>query len=228
MAFRYAFPRQGKLDEVVIAGEDSEVLLAGAPQAHFMTCKDFHTDHENEYQQKPLAELPEGKLIDLPLLVVWPDETAAAITEARIRNYPGMYLERRPSESALHCRLSPLPSQADACVRAATPLASPWRVVLLAEQAGKLIESNLLLCLNDPPAAVDFSWARPGKSTWHWWNGTATPGLGFQCGMNFETHRYYIDFCASRVRLPRRGGGRSALARADAGGFCARPRHGHH
>lgn len=60
-------------------------------------------------------------------------------------------------------------------------------MVLLADRAGKLIESNLLLCLNDPPTE-DYSWARPGKTTWHWWNGDP--------GMDFATHQRYIDFCA--------------------------------
>ena len=41
---------------------------------------------------------------------------------------------------------------------------------MLADEAGKLLESNLLVCLNDPPHG-DFSWARPGKTTFHWWYG---------------------------------------------------------
>ncbi|UCG56232.1 MAG: glycoside hydrolase family 97 catalytic domain-containing protein, partial [Phycisphaerales bacterium] len=62
-------------------------------------------------------------------------------------------------------------------------------------KAGLHLESNLLVCLNDPPQD-DFSWVQPGKTTWHWWNGTAEEGLPFQCGMNYETHKHYIDFCA--------------------------------
>jgi alpha-glucosidase len=196
VAFRYGFPQQPGLSNVVIEGEEGQFHLAADPLIHFMVCKNFRTDHENEYQQKPLAEVPVQKLIDLPVLAVWPDGTAAAITEARLRNFTSMYLERRPQEPAWQCRLSPLPSRSDACVIGRTPLASPWRVVLLSDQAGKLIESNLLLCLNDPPGEIDFSWVRPGKTTWHWWNGTAEEGLGFKCGMNFATHQHYIDFCA--------------------------------
>ena len=195
VAFRYGFPEQPRLSDVVVESDDSELRLTGAPQIHFMTCKDFRTDHENECQQSALADLPTRKFIDLPVLAVWPDGTAAAITEARLRGFTSMYLERNPSETALHCRLSPLPSRADACVTGRAPLTSPWRVVLLSDHAGKLIESNLLLSLNDSPGDHDFSWARPGKTTWHWWNGTAEKGLGFKCGMNLETHRHYIDFC---------------------------------
>ncbi|MGD9723183.1 MAG: glycoside hydrolase family 97 protein [Pirellulales bacterium] len=196
VAFRYVFPVQPPLADVVIEAEESEVCLAAAPTVHFMTCKNFRTDHENEYQQIPLADVPAQKLIDLPVLAVWPEGTAAAITEARLRHFTGLYFERRPQEHTWQCRLSPLPSRADACVVGHTPLSSSWRVVLLSDHAGKLIESNLLLCLNDPPPAGDYSWAQPGKTTWHWWNGTAEQGLGFKCDMNFETHRHYIDFCA--------------------------------
>jgi alpha-glucosidase len=67
--------------------------------------------------------------------------------------------------------------------------------MLLADEAGRHLESDLLVCLNDSPQG-DFSWIRPGKSTWHWWNGTADEGLPFPSGMNYETHKHYIDFCA--------------------------------
>jgi alpha-glucosidase len=108
-----------------------------------------------------------------------------------------MYLQRDADQgpSVLHSRLAPLPAGKAGCVTGRTPHASPWRVVLLADQAGQHIESNLLLCLNDPPKG-EYPWAEPGKSTWHWWNGTHEEGLPFHYGMNFETHKYYVDFCA--------------------------------
>jgi len=55
---------------------------------------------------------------------------------------------------------------------------------------------KLARLLNDPPSG-DFSWAKPGKTTWHWWNGTLERGPSFVPGMNLETHKRYIDFCAS-------------------------------
>ena len=95
----------------------------------------------------------------------------------------------------LHLRVSSPPGKDKPCVVGRTPHASPWRVVLLGDSAGRLLESNLLLCLNDPPSG-DFSWAKPGKTTWHWWNGTFDRGASFVPGMNLETHKRYIDFCA--------------------------------
>lgn len=197
VAFRSGFPEQESLRDFVLAEESTEFRLAGNPAVLFTTALSFTTSHENLYEHKPYSELPEQTLIDTPILAVWPDGPSAVLTEARLRDFAGMYCERIPGDEspALRIVLSPLPSQPEARVVGRAPHWSPWRVVLLADEAGQHMESNLLVCLNDPPQG-DFSWVRPGKTTWHWWNGTAEEGLPFECGMNFETHKHYIDFCA--------------------------------
>ena len=70
-------------------------------------------------------------------------------------------------------------------------------MVLLADVAGKLLESNVLLCLNDSPTG-DFSWARPGKTTFHWWYGEFEDDhrLPSERETYVKRHRDYIDFCA--------------------------------
>ncbi len=197
VAYRYVLPEQDRLRDFVLVDESTEYRFAKQPMIHYTTCKDFKTDHETQYERRPLDQLPRQTLIDLPVLAVWPDGSAAAITEARIRDFAGMYLERIDERDVvLRSRLSPLPGRRDACVTGRTPHGSPWRVVLLGDHAGRLIESNLLVCLNDERPQGDYSWVRPGKTTWHWWNGTAEKGLPFKMGMNFATHKYYIDFCA--------------------------------
>ena len=60
-----------------------------------------------------------------------------------------------------------------------------------------MIENNvLLLHLNEPTKIADTSWIKPGKSAWHWWNGTTAKGVGFQPGMNTATMKHYLDFAA--------------------------------
>ncbi len=209
VAFRYLFPKQERLAEFTLLGESTEYRFADAPTIHFTACENFTTDHERAYQRKPIAQLPRDVLLDLPLLAVWPDGSAAAVTEARIRDFTSMYLERTADDTTanangnngagsvvLRSRLSPLPKRKDVCVVGKTPRSSPWRVVLLGTSAGKLLESNLLVCLNDDRPAGDYRWVQPGKTTWHWWNGTSETGLPFTTGMNLATHKYYIDFCA--------------------------------
>src|SRR5205823_5795896 len=51
---------------------------------------------------------------------------------------------------------------------------SPWRVLLLGDRLGDLIESNLIGNLNPGPA-FDASWVKPGKTAWDWWSGPYLP-----------------------------------------------------
>jgi alpha-glucosidase len=195
VALRYGLPQQEKLSEFTIEGEFTEFRLAKNSQLLFLPLPSFTSSHEGLYQRSALSELPRNQLCGVPLLAVWPDGTAAAITEARLRDYAGMYLERDDEKDAcLWSRLSPLPGQT-ACVTADTPHWSPWRVLLLGDHAGKLIESTLLECLNEP-ADGDFSWVEPGKTTFPWWNGTIEHGPPSTPEGNFAVNKRYIDFCA--------------------------------
>ena len=196
VAFRYRLPEQENLPQFTLTSESGDVRFAGVPTLHYASWGRFANDHETEFHRDSLTGV-RGPLVDLPLLAVWPDGLAAGLTEARIRNCSSLYLERDADADSdvLHLRESAPPGKDGACVLGRTPHASPWRVVLLGESAGRLLENNLLVCLNDPPTG-DFSWAKPGKTTWHWWNGTLDRGPSFVPGMNLETHKRYIDFCA--------------------------------
>jgi alpha-glucosidase len=81
-------------------------------------------------------------------------------------------------------------------VKATLLHASPWRVMLISDRAGALIESNILTDLNAPCAIKDVSWLKPGKTTFPWWNGDVVPDTINAPGNNFVTNQYYIDFCA--------------------------------
>ncbi|MGL4421746.1 MAG: glycoside hydrolase family 97 catalytic domain-containing protein, partial [Gemmataceae bacterium] len=66
----------------------------------------------------------------------------------------------------------------------------------LGETPGHLIESDLVLALNEPCAIADPSWIRPGKTTFPWWNGFHEEKVPFNPGLNTATAKHYIDFCA--------------------------------
>jgi alpha-glucosidase len=198
VAFRYAFPEQAKLADFALQSESTELRLAGAPTLLLETTDTFAWSHEREYTRNPYALVPAKAFIETPMMAEWPDGTSAVVTEAALRNFAGMYLQRDPASEApsLRIYLSPRLDKPEVAVIGRTPLKSPWRVIQLADQAGKQVESNLLVCLNDPPAG-DFSWAKPGKTTWHWWNGTAEEGLPEKMPLlSFDYHKEYIDFCA--------------------------------
>ncbi len=198
VAFRYRLPRQDGLEQVDVADEATRFDIAGDPNAIFNNLKNFTTSHEALYSHKPLSKIPSRKLMDMPVLLEWP-KGAAAITEGRVRNFAGMYLER-PAEdvNGFACRLSPLPGRKDVAVSGKTPIESPWRVVLLGDSAGKLLESNLLLCLNDPPKG-DYDWAKPGKTDFPWWNADFEQDykLPNETQVFVDRNKRYIDFCAA-------------------------------
>jgi alpha-glucosidase len=197
IAFRYGFPEQPKVRDFVIEDEATQFRLLNNPTVMLGAYDNFTTSHEPLYTRKSLSDVPTKKLIEMPLLAVWPGGSAATITEARLRGFAGMYLERSGAqENTLRSRLAPLPSKPKEIVASPLPRWSPWRVVLLADRAGQLLENNVLLCLNDP-AQGDFSWAKPGKMTWHWWNGTVEHGAPSTPDTNFAIHKKYIDFCAA-------------------------------
>jgi alpha-glucosidase len=198
VAFRYGFPEQTKLTDFVLQSESTEFRLAGSPTLLLETTDTFAWSHERLYTRTPLALVPEKSYIETPIFAEWPDGTSAVVTEAALVDFAGMYLQRDPSSAspALRVFLSPRLDRPEAAVIGRAPHSSPWRGVQLADQPGKQIESNLLVCLNEPPTG-DFSWARPGKTTWHWWNGSAEEGLPDKSPLlSFEYHRDYIDFCA--------------------------------
>jgi alpha-glucosidase len=199
VAFRYVVPAQPQIQEFELRDEATEFLPAGQPHALFNTLDSSTTSHESLYEHKPIDDIPVARLIDMPMLLTWPNGHAAAITEGRVRDFAGMYLERPSADKrVLRARLSPLLSDKEVSVKSEAPLESPWRVILLADTAGRLLESNLLLCLNDPPTG-DFSWARPGKTSFHWWYGEFEDDYKppIEPGKYLERHKAYIDFCAA-------------------------------
>jgi len=198
VAFRYRFERETPRTPLQLSREDTEFRAAGEPKLLYNTLDGFQTSHESLYQLAPLDSVPIRKLIDCPALLLWTDGQAAAITEARVRDFAGMYLERTSGDNtALRSRLSPSPQPGAAAVTASKVLESPWRVIMLADAAGALLESNLLLCLNDAPQG-DFRWVRPGKTTFDWWNGEFEEDhkLAEVTTTFVSRHKKYIDFCA--------------------------------
>ncbi len=197
VAFRYRFPAQEGWKDLAIAGERTRFALPKGTRAYALPLNGFTTQYERFYQLRPVAELPADWLLGLPLLFERPGGWAA-ITEADLDEFAGLYLAPTPdAPGTLSARLSPLPKQPKLAVKSALPHDSPWRVVMIGDRAGRLIESDLVLNLNKPCAIRDTSWIKPGKTTFPWWNGYVLDGVKFKPGQNTATHKHYIDFCAA-------------------------------
>ncbi len=196
-AFRYLIPAQPALREFEIVDEKSEFRFAGNHACWPMRLRTFHSNYEKEFERATLSTIRPGAKVGLPLLVAVAGGPYAAIAEADLEDYAGMYLQGlEGAERALVSRLSPYGGRDEgAAVRGRAPHESPWRVLMLGDEPGRLVESTLVLNLNPPSAIRDTSWIRPGKAAWDWWSGQVAEGVP-DPGMNDATMKHYIDFAS--------------------------------
>ncbi len=194
LGFRYDFPRQKNWSSYTLTSENTTFNIAGDPNVLAGYLPNYTTSHEARHEMMPLSKVKGDTLMDVPVFFEFPEKIFMAITEAELVDYAGMYLMNH--DGIIVSKLSPLPGQEKIKVKAELPHHSPWRVMLISDRVGALIESNILTSLNEPSKIDDVSWIKPGKTTFHWWNGDVTPDTTFAPGINFETCKYYIDFCA--------------------------------
>lgn len=195
VAFRYEFPGQKDKESFTLYEEGTTFNIAGNPKVLALFLRSYRTPHEGLYTQSNYRELEEQHLMDMPVLFEYPGPVFMAITEANVRDYAGMYLWKEGP--MLYGRLSPKIGQERIKVEAPLPHHSPWRVLMISDRVGALIESDILTDLNEPCKIDDPSWIKPGKTTFTWWNGNMVVDTTFSPGNNFLTNKYYIDFAAS-------------------------------
>ena len=76
---------------------------------------------------------------------------------------------------------------------------TPWRTIQIGSKAVDLINSDIILNLNEPNKLGDVSWVKPGKYVGIWWGmhiNTQTWGSGEKHGATTQTTKYYMDFAA--------------------------------
>lgn len=191
IAFRYRLPGSGKQQ---LEGERTAFRFAEAPKAYALPLQGFRTAYEGKYKVAPLSDLGDS-LLGLPLTLEFPGGAWAAISEADLTDYAGLYLATTRGEpNVLTARLSARGK--DAAVVRTAPFDSPWRVILLGRKPGDLITSQIILNCNPPSAIADTSWIRPGKVTWDWWPKQMANGVDFTPGINTATMKHYATFAA--------------------------------
>lgn len=198
IAFRYVLPDQPRTKNVRIVNEKTQFVPAGDATMYPLILRNFQTSYEDDYQTVTVTGLHPESLVALPLLMELPGKGWLAITEADIDNYSGMYLTRARANNSriLETRLAPHADEPGIAVTRQTPMESPWRVVMIGDTPGRLIESNIVENLNPPSVIADTSWIKPGKAAWDWWSGPYDKGVDFKVGKNTATAKHYIDFAA--------------------------------
>jgi alpha-glucosidase len=107
-----------------------------------------------------------------------------------------MYLTNRSMDWGGHVFTSELApgDDPDVAVTGTLPHHSGWRALLVADEPGKLIESNVITSLNPESAIKDTSWIHAGLTAWDWWSGSLGPDG--KPAFTTATMKYYVDFAA--------------------------------
>jgi alpha-glucosidase len=197
LGFRYELPEQDNLSDFEIVDEETEFVLAGNHQAWWIPA--YRDDrYEYLYKQSPISFLRTQSLhaVHTPLTMETADGLFLSIHEANLTDYAAMTL-MGGDDNTLLCDL--VPWSDDVKVRASTPHRTPWRTIQIAESAGDLITSYLILNLNEPNQLEDVSWVKPGKYVGIWWGmhiDKYTWESGPAHGATTENAKRYIDFAA--------------------------------
>lgn len=203
VAFRYVVPEQSTLKDFVLAQERTEFRLPNDAMTWSLVLPNYRSMYESEFIKLPATAfsnqggVKSSALIGLPLVMELPGTAWLAIEEAALRDYAKMYVTN-PSGAWtgfwFESRLAPQVETPEIAVKGTLPHATPWRIVLVADEPGRFLESNVLTDLNPPSAIADTSWIKAGKASWDWWSGSLGPdGKG---AFTTATMKYYVDFAA--------------------------------
>ncbi|MBV8572119.1 MAG: glycoside hydrolase family 97 protein [Acidobacteriaceae bacterium] len=202
VAFRYVVPEQAPLGDFRLKQEKTEFRVSKDATAYALVLPHYHTMYEAEYIRLPMSAFGGGNglsqkvLIGLPLLMQVPGVGWMAITEADLEGNSSMYLvnpETSWMRGWFQSQLAP-GDDPGIVVNAALPHHSAWRVLLIGQEPGTLVESNVITSLNPECAIKDTSWIHPGLSSWDWWSGSVGPDG--KASFSTATMKYYVDFAA--------------------------------
>ncbi|GJM63888.1 glycoside hydrolase family 97 protein [Persicobacter diffluens] len=190
VAFRYEIPAMA--DSIFLMEEKTQFNFVEDMQAWWIHAD--YDSYERLYQNTPLSKVPDA---NTPITFESADQKVfASIHEAALTDYAGMTLKKE-GDLGFKSVLVPWPDQV--LVRAKGELKSPWRTIQLAEKAGDLITSDIILNLNEPNKIADTEWIKPMKYIGVWWGmhiGHQTWTMGERHGATTEHAIDYIDFAA--------------------------------
>lgn len=175
----------------------------------------MYTSFENTYEYINLSQWDKERLAFSPLVVEASNGKKVGILEADLIDYPGMFLYNGDASSSIVGQFAAYPKvtqqgghnmlqdevqsrEAYIAKYADGRVSFPWRVIVVSEKDADLVNSDMIYKLASARAKnIDYSWVKPGKVAWDWWNAWNVYDVDFDSGINNETYKYYIDFASS-------------------------------
>lgn len=194
IGFRYEFPRQKGLEDFVIDDELTEFAFAGRHETWSLPVEGLRF-YEGLFRRLPIDSIGWAST---PVTIRTADGTHIALHEANLTDYAAMNVRATPGSNTLRAALTPWSTGEKVFVT--DTRVSPWRTLIIVDNAGDLALSRLMLNLNDPcriDNAADF--CKPQKYVGVWWcyhKKTATWEAGPRHGATTANVKRYMDFAA--------------------------------
>jgi len=203
VAFRYIVPEQSSLTDYELITEKTQYRFVKDAICYAQLLPNFRSAYESEYYKIPISGLSNqggvtsSYLVGMPLLLnVW-GVGWVAITEADMEGNSAAYLRSATNSWSSHqfeTVVAPSIENPEVAVCSTLPHTTAWRVIMIASNPERFIESNVMTNLNPECRLTDTSWIKPGKSAWNWWNGTLNKDGKEE--FTTENMKYYVDFAA--------------------------------
>ena len=205
VGFRYEFPKQDGLESFEITDELTAFSFAADHRAWWVEA--LPDTYERDYNESSITACGE-RGASTPVTLRTSKGTHVSLHEADLTDWAGMKLKRKPGADPLSLEADLVPwFNSEVKVKCEAPHVSPWRTITIGDTAGDLVESTLVLNLNDPCEIQDTSWIEPTKFMGIWW-GCITGVWNWERQANPDKHgatteraMRYIDACA-RNNIP--------------------------
>ncbi len=182
VGFRYYFPKQAALKYFIVTDEETQFSLTGDHKV-FWIPGDYDTN-EYPYTTSAISGVDNKNMVDnstaiavriapdryavqTPLMMKSADGLYINIHEAALVNYPAMQLHVDRATYKLTSSLVPDAFGNKAYLHA--PFATPWRTIIVSDNAADILSSRIILNLNEPNCIGDTSWIKPMKFVGVWW-----------------------------------------------------------
>jgi len=210
LAYRFATSVK---DSLIISRENLDLNFADNDSVRFQASESFNSSYETPYEHKLISEIKKDQLCHLPLLVEKENGLFVMVSEADLYNYPGLWL-KGTGQAGFVATNPPYPkklnytgsvyghgqiSEAENFIaKVAGTRTFPWRIFAVADDEIQLVDNNMVYLLASPNVLEDVSWIKPGVVMFDWWAKNNVFGVDFKAGVNTETAKYFIDYCADQ------------------------------
>ena len=206
VAYRFTTSLKGN---ITVTGEQFAFSLPDGTTSWYPLENGFMSHNEQKLALAALDTIGQKHLASLPALFMT-GGINILLTEADISDYPGMWITGDgrggiagtfpaypAAVKANNDRDIYVTEREDYIAKTNGTRSFPWRVFIITPDDGGLVESEMVYKLGAPAApGADFSWVKPGKVAWDWYNANNLYGVDFKAGLNNDTYKYYIDFAS--------------------------------